>query len=51
MAGAPVTRPTLLEFVTQTVTLQPGDLMSNGTCGGTGMGRTPQEFMHPGDTP
>lgn len=42
--------PTLLEFLTQTVTLQPGDLMSSGTCGGTGMGRTPQEFMHPGDT-
>jgi len=29
----------------RTVTLQPGDLMSSGTCGGTGMGRTPQEFM------
>lgn len=42
--------PTLLEFLTQTVTLQPGDLMSSGTCGGTGMGREPQEFMHPGDT-
>jgi 2-keto-4-pentenoate hydratase/2-oxohepta-3-ene-1,7-dioic acid hydratase in catechol pathway len=42
--------PTLLEFLTQTVTLQPGDPMSSGTCGGTGMGRTPQEFMHPGDT-
>jgi 2-keto-4-pentenoate hydratase/2-oxohepta-3-ene-1,7-dioic acid hydratase in catechol pathway len=24
--------------------------MSSGTAGGTGMGRTPQEFMHPGDT-
>lgn len=42
--------PTLLEFLTQTVTLQPGDLMSSGTCGGTGGGRTPPEFMHPGDT-
>ena len=42
--------PTLLEFLTRTVTLQPGDLMSSGTCGGTGMGRRPQEFMHPGDT-
>ena len=42
--------PTLLEFLTQTVTLQPGDLMSSGTSGGTGMGRTPQEFMQPGDT-
>ena len=29
--------PTLLEFLTRTVTLQPGDLMSSGTCGGTGM--------------
>src|SRR3984957_9380441 len=42
--------PTLLEFLTQTVTLQPGDLMSSGTGGGRGMGREPQEFMHPGDT-
>jgi 2-keto-4-pentenoate hydratase/2-oxohepta-3-ene-1,7-dioic acid hydratase in catechol pathway len=42
--------PTLLEFLTRTVTLQPGDLMSSGTAGGTGVGRTPQEFLHPGDT-
>ncbi|OBC01665.1 hypothetical protein A5784_18345 [Mycobacterium sp. 852013-50091_SCH5140682] len=42
--------PTLLEFLTRTVTLQPGDLMSSGTCGGTGAGRAPQEFMHSGDT-
>jgi hypothetical protein len=40
----------LLEFLTRTVTLQPGDLMSTGTAGGTGVGRTPQEFLHPGDT-
>jgi len=44
------TIPELLEFLTRTVTLQPGDLMSSGTAGGTGMGRRPQEFMHPGDT-
>ena len=42
--------PTLLEFLTRTVTLQPGDLMSTGTAGGTGVGRTSQEFLHPGDT-
>lgn len=42
--------PELLEFLTQTVTLQPGDLMSSGTAGGTGGGRMPPEFMHPGDT-
>jgi 2-keto-4-pentenoate hydratase/2-oxohepta-3-ene-1,7-dioic acid hydratase in catechol pathway len=41
--------PTLLEFLTRSVTLQPGDLMSSGTCGGTGGGRTPPEFLHPGD--
>lgn len=29
--------------------MQPGDMMSTGTCGGTGVGRHPQEFMHPGD--
>jgi Fumarylacetoacetate (FAA) hydrolase family len=27
-----------------------GDIMSSGTCGGTGPGRKPQEFMHPGDS-
>lgn len=42
--------PTLLEFLARTVTLQPGDLMSSGTCGGTGADRAPQEFMRPGDT-
>lgn len=40
----------LLEFLTRTVTLQPGDIMSTGTPGGTGLGRTPPEFLRPGDT-
>lgn len=44
------TIPELLEFLTRTVTLQPGDIMSTGTPGGTGVGRSPQEFLHPGDT-
>ena len=30
--------------------MEPGDIMSSGTCGGTGMGRKPQEFRHPGDS-
>lgn len=34
----------------RTVTLQPGDPTGSGTCDGTGMGRHPQEFMHPDDT-
>ncbi len=29
----------LVEFLTRTVTMQPGDIMSTGTCGGTGVGR------------
>ncbi|MBI5341571.1 MAG: fumarylacetoacetate hydrolase family protein [Mycolicibacterium rufum] len=44
------TVPELLEFLTRTVTLQPGDIVSTGTPGGTGVGRRPQEFMQPGDT-
>lgn len=42
--------PELLEFLTRTVTLRPGDIMSTGTPGGTGMGRTPPQFLSPGDT-
>lgn len=42
--------PALIEFLTRTVTMEPGDIMSSGTCGGTGVGRKPQEFMHPGDS-
>jgi 2-keto-4-pentenoate hydratase/2-oxohepta-3-ene-1,7-dioic acid hydratase in catechol pathway len=41
--------PELLEFLTRTVTLRPGDIVSTGTAGGTGMGRDPQEFMQTGD--
>jgi 2-keto-4-pentenoate hydratase/2-oxohepta-3-ene-1,7-dioic acid hydratase in catechol pathway len=43
------TIPTLLEFLTRTVTLAPGDVVSTGTAGGTGMGATPPQFMAPGD--
>jgi len=42
--------PTLIEFLTRWVTMEPGDIMSSGTCGGTGVGRKPQQFMHPGDS-
>jgi 2-keto-4-pentenoate hydratase/2-oxohepta-3-ene-1,7-dioic acid hydratase in catechol pathway len=44
-------RPAIgLEFLTRSVTLQPGDVVSSGTPGGTGVGRRPQEFLRPGDT-
>ena len=32
-----------------TLTLEPGDLVSTGTPAGVGYGRTPQEFLKPGD--
>lgn len=40
----------LLEFLTQSVTLQPGDVVTTGTPGGAGAFRNPPEFMSPGDT-
>jgi 2-keto-4-pentenoate hydratase/2-oxohepta-3-ene-1,7-dioic acid hydratase in catechol pathway len=41
--------PELLEFLSQTVTLQPGDIISTGTPAGTGMGFSPPQFLQPGD--
>lgn len=42
--------PQLLEAITRTITLHPGDIVTTGTPGGVGFFRTPQEFMQPGDT-
>lgn len=44
-----VSIPRLLAALSQTVTLLPGDLVFTGTPAGVGMGRTPQEFLKPGD--
>jgi 2-keto-4-pentenoate hydratase/2-oxohepta-3-ene-1,7-dioic acid hydratase in catechol pathway len=41
--------PALIEFVSQAMTLAPGDLIVSGTPGGVGMARQPQVFMKPGD--
>ena len=38
-----------MEFLTRAVTLAPGDVVSTGTAGGTGMGAKPPQFMAPGD--
>lgn len=40
----------ILSFLTRTVTLEPGDLVTTGTPGGTGLACTPPQFMKPGDT-
>jgi 2-keto-4-pentenoate hydratase/2-oxohepta-3-ene-1,7-dioic acid hydratase in catechol pathway len=41
--------PEILEFLTRSVTLEPGDLVTTGTPGGVGAFRSPPEFLHPGD--
>jgi 2-keto-4-pentenoate hydratase/2-oxohepta-3-ene-1,7-dioic acid hydratase in catechol pathway len=41
--------PYLIEFLTRSVTLSPGDLITTGTPGGVGAGRSPQVFLRPGD--
>ena len=39
----------LIEHITDTVTLRPGDVIATGTPGGVGLGRTPQRYLVPGD--
>jgi 2-keto-4-pentenoate hydratase/2-oxohepta-3-ene-1,7-dioic acid hydratase in catechol pathway len=39
----------LIAFITQTVTLDPGDLIATGTPHGVGMSRTPPVFLKDGD--
>ena len=39
----------IIEYVTRTITLEPGDLIATGTPAGVGAFRTPPLFMKPGD--
>ena len=40
---------TIIAFVTEALTLSPGDIIVSGTPAGVGMARKPQLFMKPGD--
>lgn len=40
---------TIIESLSQGLTLEPGDIIATGTPEGVGLGRTPQEFLAPGD--
>jgi acylpyruvate hydrolase len=40
----------LVEYISQAITLDPGDLILTGTPGGVGAGRTPPRFLQPGET-
>ena len=41
--------PTLIETLSQTMTLLPGDLIATGTCEGVGIGFDPPKYLAPGD--
>jgi 2-keto-4-pentenoate hydratase/2-oxohepta-3-ene-1,7-dioic acid hydratase in catechol pathway len=42
--------PTLIAYLTQITTLNPGDVIFTGTPPGVGMARNPRVFLQPGDT-
>jgi acylpyruvate hydrolase len=41
--------PFLISYISQMMTLEPGDIISTGTPGGVGFARNPQVFLKPGD--
>lgn len=41
--------PALIEFLSQTITLEPGDVIATGTPSGVGFARKPPVFLKPGD--
>jgi 2-keto-4-pentenoate hydratase/2-oxohepta-3-ene-1,7-dioic acid hydratase in catechol pathway len=41
--------PALIEFLSQSITLEPGDVIATGTPAGVGFARKPQVFLQPGD--
>jgi hypothetical protein len=40
---------TIVSYASEFMTLMPGDIIATGTPSGVGFGRTPQEFLKPGD--
>jgi 2-keto-4-pentenoate hydratase/2-oxohepta-3-ene-1,7-dioic acid hydratase in catechol pathway len=41
--------PTLIETLSRTMTLEPGDIIATGTCAGVGIGFKPPRFLKKGD--
>jgi 2-keto-4-pentenoate hydratase/2-oxohepta-3-ene-1,7-dioic acid hydratase in catechol pathway len=42
--------PQLIEFITESITLEPGDVIATGTPSGVGFARKPPVFLRPGDS-
>jgi 2-keto-4-pentenoate hydratase/2-oxohepta-3-ene-1,7-dioic acid hydratase in catechol pathway len=41
--------PQIIEFITASITLEPGDVIATGTPSGVGVGRKPPVYLKPGD--
>ncbi len=41
--------PTLIETISASITLEPGDIIATGTPAGVGIGFDPPRYLHPGD--
>src|SRR5438045_8831775 len=41
--------PTMLSYISEIMTLEPGDIIATGTPSGVGYARSPQVFLKPGD--
>ena len=41
--------PRLIEFISESITLEPGDVIATGTPAGVGFARNPPRFLKPGD--
>ncbi len=41
--------PVVISFITQQLTLEPGDVIATGTPAGVGLGMKPQTWLQPGD--
>ena len=39
----------MIETLSRTMTLEPGDIIATGTPAGVGMGFTPPKYLRPGD--
>ncbi|MCK0114230.1 fumarylacetoacetate hydrolase family protein [Ornithinimicrobium sp. F0845] len=39
----------IIAYITDTITLLPGDVIATGTPGGVGLGQTPPRYLNPGD--
>lgn len=42
--------PTIMSYISDTITLKPGDVIATGTPAGVGLGMKPQRYLKPGET-